>query len=140
MEQMLMEGFGMYDARALGEEEGFEDEDDIDAKAYYKLVCDGSQELYAGCKTFSKLQFLIRLLSLKNRWWVSNGYFHELLPLIKDALLEGEVLPKNFHEAKRFVKAIGIGYHCINAYRNNCILFRKEYANANSCLVCKSSR
>jgi len=52
MEQMLMEGFGMYDAGALGEEEGFEDEDDddIDAEAYYKLVRDGSQELYPGCK------------------------------------------------------------------------------------------
>jgi hypothetical protein len=65
MEQMLMEGFGMYDARDLGEEEGFED--DIDAEAYYKLVRDGSQELYPGCKAFSKLQ-LIRLLTLKNRW------------------------------------------------------------------------
>jgi hypothetical protein len=71
---------------------------------------------------------------------VSNDYFHDLLPLIKDALPQGDVLPKNFHEAKRFVKAIGIGYHCIDACRNDCILFRKEYANANSCPVCKSSR
>ena len=31
---MLMEGFGMYDADILGEEEGFEDVDDIDAEAY----------------------------------------------------------------------------------------------------------
>jgi len=46
MEQMLIKGFETYDARALGEEEGFEDEDDIDAEAYYKLVRDGSQELY----------------------------------------------------------------------------------------------
>jgi hypothetical protein len=68
MEQMLMEGFGMYDADALGEEEGFEDEDDIDAEAYYKLVREGSQELYSGCKTFSNLQFLVRLLSMENRW------------------------------------------------------------------------
>jgi hypothetical protein len=65
MEQMLMEGFVMYDANALGEEEGFEDENDVDAEAYYKLVHDGSQELYPGCETFSKLQFLITLLTLK---------------------------------------------------------------------------
>lgn len=71
---------------------------------------------------------------------MSNGCFHDLLPLIKEALPEGEVLPKNFHEAKRFVKAIGIGYQCIDACRNDCILFRKEYANAQYCPVCKSSR
>jgi len=70
----------------------------------------------------------------------SNGCFDDLLSLIKEALPEDELLPKNFHEAKKFVKAIGIGYKCIDACINDCILFRKEYANAKFCLVCKTSR
>jgi len=70
----------------------------------------------------------------------SNGCFDDLLSLIKEALPEDELLPKNFHEAKKFVKAIGIGYECIDACINDCILFRKEYANAKFCLVCKTSR
>jgi len=140
MDQMLMEGFGMYDAGALGVDEECEDELDVDAEAYYKLVSDGSQQLYPCCKRFSKLQFLVRFLHLKNLWGISNGCFDDFLSLIKEALPEGELLPKNFHEAKKFVKAIGIGYKCIDACINDCILFRKEYANAKFCPVCKSSR
>ncbi|CAN6172856.1 unnamed protein product [Urochloa humidicola] len=139
MDQMLMEGFGMYDAGALGRDEG-EDEPDVDAEAYYKLVSDGSQQLYPSCKRFSKLQFLVRLLHLKNTWGMSNGCFDDLLSLIKEALPDGEVLPRNFYEAKKFVKAIGIGYKCIDACTNDCILFRKEHADAKSCPVCKASR
>ncbi|WVZ63949.1 hypothetical protein U9M48_013539 [Paspalum notatum var. saurae] len=140
MDQMLMEGFGMYDSSALGADGESEDEMDVDAEAYYKLVNDASQELYPNCKGFSKLQFLVRVLNWKNLWRVSDGCYDDLLGLIKDALPEGEVLPKNFHEAKKFVKAIGIGYKCIDACKNDCILFRKEYANAKFCPVCKSSR
>jgi hypothetical protein len=62
------------------------------------------------------------------------------MSLIKEALPKGEVLPKNFYEVKKFVKAIGIGYECIDACMNDCILFRGKYANAKSCPVCKSSR
>ncbi|XP_037450565.1 uncharacterized protein LOC119320692 [Triticum dicoccoides] len=54
MDEMLLEGFGMYDTRTLGEEQESEDDFDDDAEAYYRLVNDGHQELYPGCKRFSK--------------------------------------------------------------------------------------
>uniref|UniRef100_A0A0E0I1E9 Transposase-associated domain-containing protein n=1 Tax=Oryza nivara TaxID=4536 RepID=A0A0E0I1E9_ORYNI len=47
MDQMLLEGLGI---RTLGTDDGAEDDLDVDAEAYYKLVNDGSQELYPGCK------------------------------------------------------------------------------------------
>ena len=65
IDQMLLEAFGMYDTRALGEDEELKDELDIDAETYYKLVNDASKELYPGCK-FSNVQFLVRLLNIKN--------------------------------------------------------------------------
>ena len=37
-------------SRTLGTDDGAEDDLDVDAEAYYKLVNDGSQELYPGCK------------------------------------------------------------------------------------------
>jgi len=49
-------------------------------------------------------------------------------------------LPKNFHDAKKFVKAIGVSYECIDAYPNDCILFKKQYADATICPVCHASR
>lgn len=140
MDQMLLEGLGMYDSRTLGTDDGAEDDLDVDAEAYYKLVNDGSQELYPGCKKFSKLQFLVRLLNIKNIWGISNGCFDEILTLMKEVLPNAEALPKNFHDAKKFVKAIGVGYECIDACKNDCILFRKEFADATVCPTCKASR
>ncbi|XP_044372010.1 uncharacterized protein [Triticum aestivum] len=140
MDEMLLEGFGMYDTHTLGEEQESEDDLDDDAEAYYRLVNDGHQELYPGCKRFSKLQFLVRLLHIKNMRGMSNVCFDEVLTLIKEALPEGQALPKNFHGAKKFMKAIGIGYDSIDACKNDCILFRKEHADAISCPVCGTSR
>jgi hypothetical protein len=62
MEQMLMEGFVMYDANALGEEEGFEDENDVDAEAYYKLVHDGSQDCIRAARHSRSCNFSLRSL------------------------------------------------------------------------------
>jgi hypothetical protein len=136
---MLLEGFGMYDTRILGGDNGLKDELDIDVETYYKLVNDASKELYPGCK-FSNLQFLVRLLNIKNIGGVSDDYFDELLSLIMDALLDSVTLPKNFYAAKKFVKAIGVSYECIDACPNDCILFREKYADAKSCPVCHASR
>ncbi|KAL6654069.1 hypothetical protein ACP70R_007534 [Stipagrostis hirtigluma subsp. patula] len=140
LDLMLAEGFGMYDTQVLGEDKVLDEELDGDAEAYHKLVNDGSQQLYPGCQKFSKLQFLVRLLNIKNLWGVSNSCFDDLLSLIKDALPNGAALPKNFHDAKKFVKAIGVAYECIDACKNDCILFRKEYADATFCPVCHASR
>ena len=41
------------------------DETDVDLEAINQLVIDNTQELYPGCKKFSKLHFLIRILHLK---------------------------------------------------------------------------
>ena len=45
-------------------------------------------------------------------------------------------MPKNFHDAKKFVKAIGVSYECIDACPNDYILFKKQYADATICPVC----
>ena len=85
-------------------------------------------------------QILVRLLNIKNIGGVSDNCFDELLSLIKDALPNGVALPKNFHDAKKFVKDIGVSYECIDTYPNDCILFKKQYADATICPVCHASR
>ena len=46
-----------------------------------------------------------------------------LLELQRDLLPEGHLVPKNFNEAKKIVKSIGLGYVNIHACENDCILF-----------------
>jgi hypothetical protein len=63
-----------------------------------------------------------------------------LLDLLNDAPLEDSNLPRNFHEAKKLVKSIGVGYNSIHACENDCVLYWKENVDLNSCPKCKVSR
>jgi hypothetical protein len=147
IDSMLLEGYGMYDTATVGSEE---DEDDdqadeevelqFDAETYRKLVLDGSSELYTGCKKFSKLQFLVKLLNIKNIWGIPNGCFDAFLSLIKEALPEGQDLPNNFHASRKYIKDVGVGYESIHACKHDCIMYRGRYSQAEQCPVCKTSR
>jgi hypothetical protein len=154
MDQMLLDNFGMYDTGVLGNQEDGdsaddEDEEDsntddvtADAEAYRKLVEDGSQDLYVGCTSFSKLQFIVRLLNLKNTWKVPNGCYDEILSLFKEALPQPHALSgiKNLHASKRYIKDIGIGYESIHACKNDCIMFRGAHKDDTVCPICNTSR
>lgn len=78
MAQKLLDGFGMFDTVILGEDKVEIDEDDFDDE-YLKLVNDGSQDLYPGFSTYSKLQFLVRILNIKNNHGMTNDCFDAVL-------------------------------------------------------------
>lgn len=63
-----------------------------------------------------------------------------LLDLLRDAFPEGSKLPKNFHEAKKMVKCLGLGFVNIHACEHDCILFWKQHANETKFLKCNTSR
>ena len=116
------------------------DETDVDLEAINQLVIDNTQELYPGCKKFSKLHFLIRILHLKLLGGWTDKSFDMLLDLLMEAFPDGLALPKNFNEAKKVIKCLGLGYIKIDACENDCILFRKEYAKYDACPTCERSR
>ncbi|KAK1669200.1 hypothetical protein QYE76_057359 [Lolium multiflorum] len=129
------------EASSSEKEEGSEDDsEDEDVESYRRLVNDGGQQLYPGCKKFSKLQFLVRLLNIKNVRGMTNAAFEDMLTLFREALPEGHSLPKKFHEAKQYIRGVGLAYDTYDACLNDCIIFRGIHAKANVCPVCKTSR
>ncbi|KAK1663538.1 hypothetical protein QYE76_051697 [Lolium multiflorum] len=146
MDNMLLEGFGMYDSSTLGEDDdeevGSEDDADLyfDVEAYNKLVLDGSKELFPGCNKLTKLQFLVKLMNIKNMYGVPNACFDDTLTLFKAAIPDGDSLPKNFHACKKYIKDVGLGYESIDACKHDCIMFRGEHSEATVCPVCNTSR
>ena len=104
------------------------------------MVEENSKELYPNCKKYTQLCFLIRLLHLKLLGGWTDRSFNLLLDLLNDALPEGSALPRKFHESKKLVKSIGIGYQSIHACENDCMLYWKNDAKLDSCPKCKVSR
>ncbi|XP_029146011.1 uncharacterized protein [Arachis hypogaea] len=107
-----------------------------------KLLKDADDELYPGCKKFSKLSFLLQLYHLKQLFKWSNESFNALLGLLKEVLPDGEKLPSSYYNTKKMVKGLRLKYERIHACPNDCMLFRNELANKNinECSVCGASR
>jgi hypothetical protein len=130
---------GLDDRGDMEDDGSFEPSND-DVAAIHKLDADNRQELYSGCNNYSKLRFLVRLFHIKLLGGWTDRSFDLLVDLLVDALPKGSTLPRNFHEAKKLVKSVGVGYTNIHACENDCILFWKEHENSYSCLKCKVSR
>jgi len=109
---------------------------------FERLMKEANEELYPGCKKFSKLSFLLHIYRTKCMFKWSNESFNSLLGLLKDALPEGYELPSSFYETKKIIEGLGLKYEKIHACPNDCMLFRKKFAHkdVNECKVCGASR
>ncbi|XP_019231467.1 PREDICTED: uncharacterized protein LOC109212288 [Nicotiana attenuata] len=110
-----------------------------DAKKFYNLVDEASQELYPGCKGFSRLSFTIRLYLLKCLHGWSNASFTSLLELLKEAMPNLNI-PISYNKAKSMVKDLGLDYEKIDACPNDCMLFRNDHKDDEYFHVCGASR
>uniref|UniRef100_A0A803N8S5 Transposase-associated domain-containing protein n=1 Tax=Chenopodium quinoa TaxID=63459 RepID=A0A803N8S5_CHEQI len=72
-----------------------------EAKKFFKLVEEGQEELFPGCKNHSKLSFMIHLFILKCDQKLTNVAFGDILELIREVLPDAK-LPASFNEAKVF--------------------------------------
>ncbi|XP_020979758.1 uncharacterized protein LOC110272179 [Arachis ipaensis] len=111
-------------------EDGDEDEDNIEdgdgdnveIVEFYKLLEDGSEQLYEGCTKYSKLSFLISLYHIKCLYRISDKAMTEILKLIKDAFGNAKI-SNTFYEAKKTINKLGLNYTKIPACPNDCMLY-----------------
>ncbi|KAL4561836.1 hypothetical protein LXL04_034016 [Taraxacum kok-saghyz] len=110
-----------------------------EAKKFYKLVEEGKQELFLGCKNFTKLSFIIRIFLYKTLHGLSNVAFTELLQLSLEVIPEA-TLPASFSQEKSIMKDLGLDYKKIPACPNDCMLYWKEHEQAETCHICHTSK
>ena len=104
------------------------------------LLGEGNKELYPGCKKFSALTFLVKLMHIKvlNRW--SDKSFDMLLQVLVDAFPERSNIPKTYYDVKKMLRDLGLGYDSIHACKYDCALFWKENETLDKCPVCDEPR
>jgi hypothetical protein len=107
---------------------------------FYQLVKENEQVLYPNCKKYSKLSFMVHLYHLKCLHGWSDKSFSMLLDLLRDALPEGNVLPKSYYETKKMISGLGLGYEKIHACPNDCVLYWDKHINDQVCPKCGTSR
>ena len=62
------------------------EEFDTKTTRFTKLIRDALQEVYPGCKNFSKLSIIFRLLHIKNLYGWSNVSFDMLVKFLEELL------------------------------------------------------
>ncbi|XP_073130868.1 uncharacterized protein [Henckelia pumila] len=145
MEGLVHEAFGVpqHDDN-INNTSGFEKDKDIpigEAQKFYKLIDDSQKELYPGCKKFSKLAFIIRLLHLKCLGKMTNKIFDMLLDLLREAFSNAmNDLPKSYYEAEKLMRQLGLGYEKIDACPNDCTLYWGLDKERVQCKTCDEPR
>ncbi|WVZ52654.1 LOW QUALITY PROTEIN: hypothetical protein U9M48_003693 [Paspalum notatum var. saurae] len=111
--------------------------EDQGKKAMFAMLRDEARTL--SWFSLHKIFFVVKLLHIKSFYRISNAAFNALLRLLSLAFPEC-CIPASYHEAKKLIRALGLGYVSIHVCPNNCILFRKCYKDYNECPVCGASR
>ena len=81
----------------------------------------------------------MKLLHIKSFYRISNAAFNALLSLLT-LQFPGSNVPRNYDDALRVIRKLGLGYVSIHVCPNNCVLYRKAYAKYNNCPKCNASR
>ncbi|KAI9078212.1 hypothetical protein K1719_039826 [Acacia pycnantha] len=68
----------------------------------------------------------------------SDKSFSELLEALKDMLPDDNVLPHRYYDAKKILCPLGMEYKKIHACPNDCVLYRKEFEEKQSCPICET--
>jgi hypothetical protein len=106
------------------EEPIVDDEPDMgDAQKYDDLFKKADKSLH-GKTRHSKLSATVHLYNLKCVGGVTNMIFSTFLEFVNQLLPDdGDALPVNTYEAKKFLRDMGLGYEKILACHNDCMLF-----------------
>ena len=97
---------------------------------------DAETPLYSTCHKYNKVSAITVFYHIKVKSGMSENFFDHLLTTIKDMLPDDNVLPRSTTDMKKFKKVFGFGYDLIHACKNDCILYRKQYAPLESCPIC----
>ena len=106
---------------------------DKDLESLRRLLDDSHQDLYKGCKNYSKFSFIVTILHVKTTSGWSNKSFDLILDVFRKALPTPSFVPKNCYEAKTYIRDLGFRREKIHACANDCILYRKKYKSLTHC-------
>ena len=114
-----------------------DEEPNESAKNFFKLLTVAQKELYPGCKEATKVSFIIRIYQMNCMHGFSNNGIQSILNLF--ALFHPEI-PDTLDKVRKVVQDLGLDYQKIHACVNDCVLFRGDYVDMDTCPTCGQYR
>ena len=76
---------------------------------------------------------MVTILQVKTSERMTNKSFDAMLAAFRKSYPDASEMPHTYSKMKNFLRVVGIGYDMIHVCKNNCVLFRKDYANLSAC-------
>ncbi|XP_019439001.1 PREDICTED: uncharacterized protein LOC109344705 [Lupinus angustifolius] len=150
MQDMLDDVFGIFDDSGIqdsghsnipNDDQPRGDASKVQQEKIKEQLGDGNEELYPGCKKYSKISFIVLLYHIKVLCSATDKTFSMIIDLLNDAFPHAK-LPASLYEAKKLIKKLGLSYEKIHACPNNCMLYwgSLEDKKRDNCKICNASR
>jgi hypothetical protein len=110
----------------------------IEKSMFSAVLEEMKKELQPG-SDHSKFSSVVKLLHIKSFYRIINVAFNAILKLFSSTFPACSI-PTSYHEAKKLICALGLGYVSIHVCPNNSVLFRKGLEKEDKCPVCDASR
>jgi len=94
-------------------------------KSMFAILMEEMKQQLSPSGPCTRFSFVVKLLHIKSFYWISNGGFTAILKLLSSSFPNCSI-PASYQEAKRLIRALGLGYNSIHVCPNNCVLFRKN--------------
>ncbi|XP_078153071.1 uncharacterized protein LOC144548255 [Carex rostrata] len=93
------------------------------------------------CEKHSVLSVVTHAIALKSEFQLSQKCFDAIMGLMKSTLPDGEQMPDNFYQSKRFVEELGMAHVKIDVCPNFCTLYYNDVNKKKMfCDVCLQPR
>ena len=99
-----------------------------------------NKKLWLGCQKHSQLSLVSRMLNTKEEHHMSQREFDDIAQLIKEVVLDENLMTENFYNAKRLVRGLGLPIEKIHCCNNGCMLFWGEVNDLTICKICGHQR
>ncbi|XP_056683319.1 uncharacterized protein [Spinacia oleracea] len=107
---------------------------------FENITKDVETPLYHGCTDHTRLSTILGLYNIKTGGGWTDKSFTKLLNFLKVVLPKDNTILSSSRESQKMLGSMGMSYERIHACRNDCILYRKEYASLKRCPECNVSR
>ncbi|XP_004309783.1 PREDICTED: uncharacterized protein LOC101296166 [Fragaria vesca subsp. vesca] len=107
---------------------------------FRQFIDDGNKPLYPGCTTHTRMAVIVKHYNIKMKHSMSEPAYSDMLASFAEFLPTGNSIPDTLSDANKVLTALGIDYTKIDAYPNDCILYRKDYEEETKCPRCTKSR
>ena len=141
VEQMVhdLAGPEFMDTRDLITEGGVEEPPNPEDQVFFDLMESSKKPVYPGCQ-HTELTLLARLMNCKANGQQSESSFNDWIQLMSELCPKESLIPKNFYQAQRKMRALGLPMVTIDCCQDMCMIYWEEDKDLRECKFCGKDR